>query len=102
MIELLKRTLLAGIGAAALTKEKIEGLVDELVKKGEIASKEGPKLVKELLEKSQEAKRELEEKVDEATQKALQKMKIATKADIDELKAKLEELEGRVRKIEKQ
>jgi len=100
MIDLLKRTLLAGIGAAALTKEKVEGLVDELVKKGEIASKEGPKVVKELLERSQEAKKELEEKVEEATQKALKKLRLATRAEVEELRAKLEELEGKIGKME--
>ncbi len=100
MIDLLKKTLLAGVGAAALTREKVEGLVDELVKKGEIASKEGPKLVKDLLQESQKAKKELEERVEEATQKALKKLRLATRAEVEELKAKLEELEGKIGKTE--
>jgi len=100
MIDLLKRTLLAGIGAAALTREKIDGLVDELVEKGEIASKEGPKLVKELLQESQKAKKELEERVEEATQKALKKLRLATRAEIEELEAKVEELKKKVGKTE--
>ena len=100
MIDLLKKTLLAGVGAAALTREKVERLVDELVKKGEIASKEGPKLVKDLLQESQKAKKELEERVEEATQKALKKLRLATRAEVEELKAKLEELEGKIGKTE--
>ena len=100
MIDLLKKTLLAGVGAAALTREKVERLVDELVKKGEIASKEGPKLVKDLLQESQKAKKELEERVEEATQKALKKLRLATRAEVEELKAKLEELEGKIGRME--
>ena len=100
MIDLLKKTLLAGVGAAALTREKVESLVDELVEKGEIASKEGPKLVKDLLQESQKAKKELEERVEEATQKALKKLRLATRAEVEEIKAKLEELEKKVGKPE--
>lgn len=100
MIDLLRKTLLAGIGAAVLTKEKVEELVGELVKRGEIASKEGPKLVKELLQESQKAKKELEEKIEEATQKTLKKLRLATRAEIEELKVNLEKLEKKIGKIE--
>jgi len=96
MIELLRKTLLVGIGAATLTKEKIDGLVDELVKKGEIASKEGPKLVKELLQESQNAKKELEKKVEEATQKALRKLNLASERELKALQARVEKLERKV------
>jgi len=100
MIDLLRKILVAGIGAAVLTREKVEGLVDELVKRGEIASKEGPKLVKELLKESQKAKKELEEKIEEATQKTLKKLRLATRAEIEELKVKLEKLEKKIGKME--
>jgi len=100
MIDLLRKILVAGIGAAVLTREKVEGLVDELVKRGEIASKEGPKLVKELLKESQKAKKELEEKIEEATQKTLKKLRLATRAEIEELKIKLEKLEKKIGKME--
>ena len=100
MIDLLRKTLLAGIGAAVLTREKVEELVGELVKRGEIASKEGPKLVKELLQESQKVKKELEEKIEEATQKTLKKLRLATRAEIEELKVKLEKLEKKIGKME--
>lgn len=100
IIDLLRKILVASIGAAVLTREKVEGLVDELVKRGEIASKEGPKLVKELLKESQKAKKELEEKIEEATQKTLKKLRLATRAEIEELKIKLEKLEKKIGKME--
>lgn len=36
MIDLLKKTLLAGVGAAVITKDKIEGTLDDLVRQGKI------------------------------------------------------------------
>lgn len=35
------QTVLAGIGAVAATKEKSEGILDELVKKGELTVEQG-------------------------------------------------------------
>ena len=42
----LKKLLLAGIGAAALTGEKAQDLVDDLVKKGELTVEQGKVLNK--------------------------------------------------------
>ena len=36
MIDLLKKTLLAGVGAAVMTKDKSEGTLDDLVRQGKI------------------------------------------------------------------
>ena len=44
----LKKFLLVGIGAAAITVEKSQQMVDELVKKGEITVEQGKELNKEL------------------------------------------------------
>lgn len=44
----LKKFLLVGIGAAAVTVEKSQQIVDELVKKGEITVEQGKELNKEL------------------------------------------------------
>lgn len=36
MIDLLKKTLLAGVGAAVITKDKIEGTLDDFVRQGKL------------------------------------------------------------------
>ena len=36
MIDLLKKTLLAGVGAAVITKDKIEGALDDFVRQGKV------------------------------------------------------------------
>ena len=59
----LKKLLLAGIGAAALTGEKAQDLVDDLVKKGELTVEQGKVLNKEL-------RRDVKEKVKDAAENA--------------------------------
>lgn len=51
----LKKIMLAGIGAVALTAEKSEALVRELVKKGELTVEQGKVLNEELKHKVKEA-----------------------------------------------
>ena len=71
MIDLVKKVLYTGLGAAALTKEKIEELASELVAKGAVSETEGRRLADELLEKSQGVKKDLQTQIDTAVQKAL-------------------------------
>ena len=51
MLETSRKLLLAGMRAATLTKEKIEGIVRELIKQGEISKGEEMKLLKKVLQK---------------------------------------------------
>jgi len=51
MLEIFRKLLLAGIGAAAITKEKIEDIVRKLIKQGEISKEEEMKLLKKVLQK---------------------------------------------------
>ena len=44
----LKKIILMGIGAAAMTAEKSQQIVDELVKKGELTVEQGKELNQEL------------------------------------------------------
>ena len=54
----LRKLILAGIGAVAVTKEKSEGILDELVKKGELTVEQGKVLNEELKHNIKDAIRE--------------------------------------------
>ena len=56
--ESIRKLILAGIGAAAVTKEKSEGLLKELVKKGELTVEQGKVLNEELKHNIKDAIRE--------------------------------------------
>ena len=58
----IKKFVLMGIGAAAMTVEKSQQMVDELVKKGELTVEQGKEL-------NQELKRNVKKTIDEAAEK---------------------------------
>ncbi len=100
MIELVKKTLLTGVGVAALSKEKIEDLAKDLIEKGKMTEQEGKKLVDQLLSSSEEARQDLQKQIEEKIQAVLEKMDLAKKSDFDALKLEIEELQKKADQAE--
>jgi polyhydroxyalkanoate synthesis regulator phasin len=88
----LKELLLAGIGTIAYTYDKAEVIVNDLVKRGEIAVKDGKELNEELKRKTK-CKPEDAPLSAELLKSTLADLNLATKQDIDELKKRIDELE---------
>ena len=93
MKDFIKRMMLFGIGLAAMTREKIEEFVNELVKKGEVSEKEGKEMVQELIDKSKKVRKDLEGKMEEVAAATLKKLHIPTRSELDDLKERIEKLE---------
>ena len=93
MFDLIKKTMLTGVGLAAMTRDKVEELARELIEKGEMTEKEGKDLVDEFMKKSEQAKKDLETKVEGIVEKVLGKMNLATKEDIRRLEEKIRHIE---------
>lgn len=92
MSDLIKNTILAGLGVLSLTREKAESLAKDLVKKGELAKTEEAKFVKDLMEKAEKKGVEVEKRIEEVVEKTLKKLNIPTRRDLDEIKEKIDEL----------
>lgn len=95
MIELIKKAMLTGLGAASLTKEKIEGIGRDFIEQGKLSQQEGEKLVEELLAKAEESKQGIKKQVKERVEEILKKMDLARMSDLDELKRQIRELQER-------
>jgi polyhydroxyalkanoate synthesis regulator phasin len=93
MKDLFNKAVSLGLGLAVTSKEQIEKVVDELVKKGEMSRAESPAFVDELLKKGEEAKQKVEAMVQERVQAAISELKLATQEDIARLERRLEALE---------
>ena len=89
MIDVLKKTVLSGIGLAAMTKDKVEDLCKDCVAKGQLTEQEGEKFVSELLQRSEEAKAELEQQVNKATRKVIEKMHLVRVEDVQALETEI-------------
>ncbi|MCL0076949.1 phasin family protein, partial [Dehalococcoidia bacterium] len=71
-----------------------EELVEKIAEESKLSEEEGRKLVKELLEKSEEARKEFQDQVEKSMQKALKTMDIPSREELQDLKARIEKLEG--------
>jgi polyhydroxyalkanoate synthesis regulator phasin len=98
MKDMVKNVLYAGIGAAFLTKDKIEELKTELVEKGKLSREEGKEFVDDLIKKSQRAKDELELWINKRVEEKIDQLDLATKDDIADLRRKIEELQVAINK----
>jgi len=99
-MSVLKKIVLAAVGAATLTREKIEEIVDELVKRGEVASGDKAKVIDEIQEKAQAATQEIRRLIDERIEALSKKLRRADdirrlEEEIEQLRKKVEDLESK-------
>ncbi len=95
MIDLIKKSVLAGIGLAFMTKEKAEETAKKIVEEAKIKKEEGKKVVEELLKKSEDAKKSVEKFVDSAVHTAVTKLDIPTRVEMKKLEDRIRELEAK-------
>lgn len=93
MIEDIKKALLVGVGSTAIALEKAVEQVDRLVSRGKLTVAEGKKLTEELIQRKNRDV-SLEEK--ETLEAILLEMNVAQRKDIEDLEAKVEELERKI------
>ncbi len=99
MKEILQKAWYFGLGVFDFTREKVENLVQEMVQRGEISQQEGPEVVKQFLDKAQEAQTAVTEKIKEMVNKALTETKLARAADLEALEKRVAALENEVRQL---
>jgi polyhydroxyalkanoate synthesis regulator phasin len=94
--EVIRKAVLAGIGAQEKTKEFIE----ELVKAGELSKHEGAALVKEWISKAEQSAKDTDFKIKDAIAATLEKLSIPSHDDLDRMEKKIQSLSARLSKIE--
>jgi polyhydroxyalkanoate synthesis regulator phasin len=99
--EITHKVLLAGIGAVVLAQEEIETFVSRLVERGELAEKDGKKMVKDVMEKRKTEAAKAEDQLDKRVEVLLDRMNVPTKNDIDALSAKITALTKKVDELKK-
>ncbi|MEW6672427.1 MAG: hypothetical protein AB1427_12040 [Thermodesulfobacteriota bacterium] len=92
MIDLIKKTMMAGIGLALKTRDEVEDIVKDLVKKGNLNEQEGKKFLDELLSRYDEAKVKMEERVEKMVKEFLKKADVVTGDELKALKKEIREL----------
>jgi poly(hydroxyalkanoate) granule-associated protein len=101
LLDAARKVLMAGIGAVALAQDEIEDFVTKLVERGEIAEKDGRKLVNEIMDKRKKQANKAEDEVNKRIEEVLDRMNVPTKADIEALGEKIATLSKKVEELKK-
>lgn len=96
MIDLIKKTVLAGIGATVITKEKIEAVMQDLVKQGKVSSDEAKNLAAKIADEGRKEWESSSKDLAERIRELLAKADFANKAEVAQLERRLQLLEEKV------
>ncbi|MBN1321875.1 MAG: hypothetical protein JXA87_13675 [Thermoleophilia bacterium] len=98
--DLIEHTFLAGMGAAALTKDRVQELVEDLVRRGQLSGDEGRDVVDRLVSRSREEARSVLKRADTSLQGAYRDLGISSKRELEDLDFRIRQLEMRVQLLE--
>jgi polyhydroxyalkanoate synthesis regulator phasin len=98
-MSVIRNIMYLGVGMATVTREKIEQAVDDLVKRGEVASADRAKAIDELQQRAQAAAAEVRKVVDERIESLGKRFRWAE--EIERLRNEVSELRARVDALEK-
>jgi len=96
MIETIKNTILAGVGATVVTKEKVEAALDEWVRQGKISANDVGLMASRISEVGKREFESLSANLANQLKDLLAKADFGNKARIDALEARLRILEEKL------
>lgn len=97
MNDLIEKTLMAGIGALALSQKKAEELVGELQRHFNLSEEKGQELLDKIKETVSGQQQRLEEVAREELEKSVTRFGLVNKEEFDQLVKRIEELEKRLK-----
>ena len=96
MLDLVKKTMLTGIGLALLAKDEVEDLAKDLIDKGKMSEQDGRKFFNDLQDRYDKVQKKLEDQVEKIVKEMLKKADIVTGDDLKALKKEIRDLKKAV------
>ncbi len=99
----IEQTILVSIGAASLTRERAQGIVDELVRRGTLGAEEGRAMVDRLMARVRgEASPSggVFGRVEEGVRGVMRDVGVVTRTEVDDLDMRMAALEHRIKLLE--
>ncbi|MFW5775216.1 MAG: phasin family protein [Chitinivibrionales bacterium] len=96
MLEIIKKSLLIGIGMAAVTKERAEEMVKGMLKDTDVSASEGKKIIDEVLKKTEETRASIEKMINDRVQAALNRLDVPTRKEMRALEERVIQLENKM------
>jgi len=101
MLDTLKKTLLAGIGATVVTAEMLEKSLNDLVEKGKISKDEAKELAGKIVDDSKQEYEEARKTIDGWFEEMIEKAGLVRKSKLDSMNKRMDELEAELQKVKK-
>jgi polyhydroxyalkanoate synthesis regulator phasin len=101
LYNVVRRIMLAGVGAIALKHDELEEFIDKLVERGEIAKKDGDSLIKEMKERRSKHLHDETGYAHKRFAEFLDRFAVPTKNDLDDLSEKISSLEKKIDELTK-
>lgn len=98
--ETLERLILLQIGAAAATRDRVQEVVESLIRQGRIEREEGRTVVNEVVDRARERSAGARSLFDASMQQGLRGAGVPTREDYEDVIFRIEQLEHRVRMLE--
>lgn len=99
VVDVLKKSLYFGVGAAAFSAEKLKQFADDMVARGEMSSDEARKFVDDMSSKAEEERKTAQDWINERVSKVLHQAGAAESARVDALERRVADLERRIAEI---
>ena len=100
MIEMLKKSFYAGIGATMVTAEKVDEALQDLVKRGKISSEDARQTAKKVADESKREFDEARRSFDEVLDDWLDRAPVVRKRDFAALEERVTFLEAKLKEVE--
>lgn len=98
MLDLVKKTMFAGIGVAVVTRDKVLESLDELVERGKLSKDEAVAMSDKILEEGQAETEKARVEASKLFNEMLNRANVVTKDQYEALAARVTALEGRLHK----
>lgn len=100
MLELIRKTLLAGIGAAIVTRDKVMDATRRFVEEGKMSTEEAERMADDLIRSGERQWHELNDWLSEMMKKWGDGTSFVRDREFQELRARVETLELRIAELE--
>lgn len=92
MFDLVRKSMLAGVGLALKAWDEVEDLAKEVAEQSKMTEKEGRKFIDEIQGRYEEAQKKLEERVEKSVKEILKKADVVTQDELKGLKKEIRDL----------
>jgi polyhydroxyalkanoate synthesis regulator phasin len=97
---IMEDVFLMGIGVAEVTKDKVTELANEMIERGKMSESDAKKVADKINEVAADQQETIRKTVTRETDKVIKESNVASKNDVDDLKAQVAELKEMIAKMQ--